>query len=285
MDRLILGLVPSDRLRARDPRTRMFMHALEDRIGALVLERNVASYEDLERDMMLARIDLAWLPPMVYARLERDGVAHAMLARQVSGPTFWSALVTTSQSKIQRLDQIIDSRIAWVDPLSSSGYLVARLGLRANGIEPRTAFRQQFFAGSHAETINALLEGSADVAATFVHLDEAGFVVRGPWDEMGIPPDRIRVLAVLGAVPPDVLAARVSVPEALRDKTARAIVSMADDPQLGEVISAVFGSRQFAAGSNVAYVQLREMLERANQSGAHHTDAFTSTAPPPTKKG
>lgn len=286
MNRLVLGLVPSDRLNARDPRTRRFMRALEERIGAMVVERNVASYEELERDMTLARIDIAWLPPMVYARLERDDVAIAMLARSVSGPAFGSALVTASSSEIKSLDQIMHSRIAWVDPLSSAGYLVARVGLRAYGFEPRTCFRQQFFAGSHAEAVNAVLAGNADVAATFVHVDASGAVVRGPWDEMGIPRERVRVLALLGAIPPDVLATRTSVPEELREKIAAAIVSMADDPELGEVIAAVFGSRRFERGSNVAYAELRDLLERAVQSGAHQqqTDAYTSTAPPPTKK-
>ncbi len=289
MNRLVLGLVPSDRLHARDPRTRRFMRALEERIGAMVVERNVASYEELERDMTLARIDIAWLPPMVYARLERDAVATAMLARNVPGPTtFWSALVTASSSKITRLDQIVGASVAWVDPLSSAGYLVARLGLRAYGYEPRMCFRQQFFAGSHGEAINAVLGGHADVAATFVHVDANGLVVRGPWDEIGIPQERVRVLALLGAIPPDVLAARTSVPEELREKVIQAVLAMARDSELGEVIAAVFGSRHFerGRGSNAAYAELRELLERAVQSGAHQgqTDAYTSTAPPSKKE-
>ncbi len=274
MDRLVLGLVPSDRLGARDPRTRTFMRALEERVGAMVVERNAESYEDLERDIAVGRIDIAWLPPMVYARLERDGIAQALLARHLSGPVFWSAMITSSRSRIERLDQIVGTRIAWVDPLSASGYLVARMGLRVSGIEPRTAFSQQFFAGSHAEAVNAVLQGRADVAATFVHIDGTGNVTRGAWDEIGVPSDRIRVLAILGAVPPDVLAARTTVPENLQNDVAAAVVAMARDPQLGDVVDAVFGTRQFAPGSNAAYVALREMLERAIQSGGHRQISF-----------
>lgn len=274
MDRIVLGLVPSDKLGARDPRTRTFMRALEERIGAMVVERNAESYEDLERDISIGRIDIAWLPPMVYARLERDGVAQALLARRLNGPVFWSAMVTSARSHIERLDQIVGTRIAWVDPLSASGYLVARMGLRVSGIDPPTAFAQQFFVGSHAEAVNAVLSGQADVAATFVHIDGTGNVTRGAWDEIGVPSDRVRVLAVLGAVPPDVLAARTSVPTQLQTSVGTAVVAMATDPRLGQVVDAVFGTRAFDRGSSAAYIALREMLERAVQSGGHRQISF-----------
>lgn len=250
------------------------MRALEERIGAMVVERNAESYEDLERDISVGRIDIAWLPPMVYARLERDGVAQALLARKLNGPVFWSAMIAAARSPIERLDQVVGKRIAWVDPLSASGYLVARMGLRVSGIEPRTAFTQQFFVGSHGEAINAVLTGQADVAATFVHIDGTGNVTRGAWDEIGVPSDRVRVLAVLGAIPPDVLAARTSVPTALQASVGTAVAAMAKDAQLGQVVDAVFGTREFDRGSSAAYIALREMLERAVQSGGHRQISF-----------
>ena len=279
MDRLVLGLVPSDRLKARDPRTRQLLRAIEEKTDAYVVERNVASYEELEQDMALARIDIAWLPPVVYARLERDAVAVALLTRAGTGRRYWSALVVPRQSPIESLPQIVGTRVAWVDPLSAAGYLVARMGLRARGIEPRMSFRQQFFAGAHTEAVSAVLEGRADVAATFVHLGDAGEVVRGPWDEIGVPADALRVLALLGEIPPDVIAARTSVPEALRDSIATAIIEMAKDPQLGAVVEALFGAREFARGAAEGHTALRLLLERSAMS-IRGADAFGSTAPP-----
>ncbi len=280
MDRLVLGLVPSDRLRARDPRTRTLMRALEQRAGAYVVERNVASYEDLENDMTLARIDVAWLPPVVYARLENEQVAVAMLTRAGRGRSYWSALVVPKDSPIHTLPQIAGARIAWVDPLSAAGYLVARMGLRARGFEPRTMFGHQFFAGSHNEAINAVLGGRADVAATFAHLGDSGHVVRGPWEEMNIPSDRLRVLTLLGEIPADVIAARASVPEPLRASIATAILEMSQDAELGEVIKAVFGGREFERGTTEAHTALRLLLERSAMSVRADADAYGSTAPP-----
>lgn len=281
MDRLVLGLVPEGRLRARDPRTRQFVRGLEQRLSAYVVERAVASYEELEQDMTLGRVDVAWLPPLVYARLEHQRVAEAVVTCAGITGGYWSALVAASDSPIERLDQITGTRVAWVDPLSSAGYLVARVGLRARGIEPRTVFRSQLFAGSHAGAIEALLANHADVAATFVHVNLEGQIVSGPWDEMGLEPHRVRVLALLGAVPPDVIAVRTSVPEPTREAIATALVGMPADAELSGVVSAVFGARRFERGAAGGYTELRELLERAGRSGPHQAaDAYGSTSPP-----
>ena len=284
-ERLVVGLVPEGRLRPRDPSTRSFLRALEAKVGTPVFERNVASYEDLERDIAVGRIDFAWLPPMVYARLERESVAQALVTRAGSARAVWSALVTSSASSVRDLGDLAGTSVAWIDPLSSAGYLVARLGLRARGIEPRTVFGKQSFAGSHTAANDAVLLGQADVAATFVHVGGDGSVVRGPWDEMAVPSERIRVLALLGAVPPDVIAARTSVPEPLRAAVARAILDMAASDEHGPLVAAVFGDRTFERGAGAGYAELRELLERASASGPfHRTDAFGSTSPPSKKE-
>jgi phosphate/phosphite/phosphonate ABC transporter binding protein len=284
-DRLVVGLVPEGRLRPRDPSTRRFLRSLEAKIGVPVFERNVATYEELEKDMTLAKIDVAWLPPMVYARLERDSVAVAVVSRAEPLRRVWSALVTSSGSRVRDLQQLGGTSVAWVDPLSSSGYLVARLGLRALGIEPRTIFGKQAFVGSHAAAVDAVLLGQADVAATFVHLGIEGRVERGPWDEMGVPGDRVRVLALLGEVPPDVIAARTSVPSDLRTAIASALLQMGADEDLGPVVSSVFGTRIFQRGASERYGELRELLERASRSGPYRpADAFGSTSPPSKKE-
>ena len=281
VERLVLGLVPSDRLRARDPRTRVFTRALGERAGVYVVERNVSSYDELEREMTLAHIDIAWLPPMVFARLERDAVAVAVATRARVGHAYSSALVAARASGLVALEQLGGARIAWVDPLSASGYVVPRLALVARGIDPHATFSLEFFAGSHAEAMRAVLEGRADVAATFAHLDDRGNVVRGAWSEIGATEDDVSIVAIVGEIPPDLIAARTSVPADLRDAIARAILEMAADPELGPTVESIFGGRQFETGTSASYRALRDMLDRASVAGfGGASDAYLSTAPP-----
>ena len=205
LDRIVLGLVPTDRLRARDARTRLFTRALEDRLGFYVVERNVDTYDELEQAMTGGKIDLAWLPPLVFARLDQHAVATAVATVVRPGEAFWSVLVTSTSSGVVQLDadHLRGRRIAWVDPLSASGHLVARLGLVARGVDPRTTFSAESFAGSHAEALLAAVEGRVDVAATFARCDAEGQIVHGPWIEAGVAAEEVRVLGLLGEVPPD----------------------------------------------------------------------------------
>jgi len=283
VDRIVLGFVPTDRLGARDARTRLFARALEERLGLYVVERNVATYDELEQAVTGGRIDLAWLPPLVFARLDRRGIATALATVVRPGEAFWSVLVTSRVSGIDRLDaeQLRGRRIAWVDPLSASGHVVARLGLAARGIDPRTTFSAESFAGSHAEALNAALEGRADVAATFARCDAEGRVVHGPWDEAGMRPEEVVVLGLLGEVPPDLIAASRLLPRELLDAVGAAVVDASKDESLAPVLQAIFGGTKLVPGAPASYSALCDLLDRS--SGA--MEAFASTSPPDTLGG
>lgn len=280
-ERLVLGLVPSARLRERDPRILAFVHALGERAGLYVVERAVSTYEDLEREMTLAHIDIAWLPPLLFARLERDAVAVALATRVEERDTYASILVTRADSPVVTLAHLAGRGIAWVDPLSASGYVVPRLGLVARGVDPPATFVHEFFAGSHAEALRAVLEGRADVAATFAHLDAEKRPVRGPWAEIGVNADALRVVAVLGEIPLDLIAVRGTVSEDVRESLGRALVDMSADPQMEATLEGVFGCRGFQRGTSASYVALRDLLARASDPAlGWASESFDSTAPP-----
>jgi phosphate/phosphite/phosphonate ABC transporter binding protein len=278
LDRIVLGFVPTDRLRARDARTRLFTRALEERLGLYVVERNVGTYDELEQAMTGGRIDLAWLPPLVFARLDERAVATAVATVVRPGEAFWSVLITASTSRVHRLDleQLRGRRVAWVDPLSASGHIVARLGLAVRGIDPRTTFSAESFAGSHPEALRAALEGRADVAATFARCDAEGRVVHGPWVEADVRAEEVRVLGLLGEVPPDLIAASRRLPQELHDAIRAAMVNISQNDALGPVLQAIFGATKFVPGAAASYSALRELLDRTSGT----MDAFASTAPP-----
>ncbi len=280
VDRLVLGLVPHSRTRERVERTRIFMRALGERAGVYIVERNVASYDELEREITLAHIDIAWLPPMVFARLERSFVVVALATRSRPRNEYTSVLLSARGSGRTTIDHLAGARMAWVDPLSASGYVVPRLRLLQQGIDPAT-FARELFTGSHAESVRSLLEGHADLAATYANLDEAGHVGHGVWTEIGASVDDFHFVARLGDIPPDLIAARTSVPEDVRDALVRAFLAMAAEPELGDAIEGVFGGRKFERGTSLSYDALRDLLARASDAGlGGASDAYSSTSPP-----
>jgi phosphonate transport system substrate-binding protein len=282
VDRIVLGLAPSDRLGARDARTREFTRALEAKLGIPVVERHVGTYDELELAMTGGHIDVAWLPPLVFARLDQRAVATVLATVERPGDAYWSVLVTSRISGITRLgvEQLRGKRIAWVDRLSASGHIVARLGLLAQGIDPRKTFASETFAGSHQEALLAALEGQVDLAATFARCDPNGGVVHGPWVEAGVARHEVVLLALLGEVPPDLIGASVRLPEETREAFRVAMVEVSRDPELAPALKAVFGGTTFLPGAAKSYGALRSLLDRS----AGTIEAFASTKPPSTMK-
>jgi phosphonate transport system substrate-binding protein len=219
----------------------------------------------------------------VFARLDERAVATAVATVDRPGEAFWSVLVTSRHSRIVEVDaeQLRGRRIAWVDPLSASGHVVARLALLARGIDPRVIFSTESFAGSHQEALRAALDDRADVAATFARCDAQGRVVHGPWVEAGVEPGEVRVLGMLGEVPPDLIAASRQLPTELHDAIRSAMLDISRDAGLAPALQAIFGGTRFIPGLPASYASLRDLLDRTSGS----LEAFDSTMPPGRAEG
>jgi phosphonate transport system substrate-binding protein len=53
------------------------------------------------------------------------------------------------------------------DPASTSGHLVPRAYLKSIGLDPKTAFKETMFAGSHMASVLAVKGGKVDVGCSF----------------------------------------------------------------------------------------------------------------------
>ena len=69
----------------------------------------------------------------------------------------------------------------FVDPNSTSGYIVPRIILKANGIDPDTDFKATQNAGSHQNVATAVYKGDCDAGVTFIDvLTDAAPTCRQP---------------------------------------------------------------------------------------------------------
>ncbi len=168
-----------------------------------VVPHSVESYGDLLAGLHWGEIQLAWLPPMIALRAVLRGSAVPIAAPVRSGSAwYWTALFVRDDSTIRELGDLKRARVAWVDHMSSAGYLVVRASLRAQGIELESAFGEEQFAGTHDAVVSAVMSGRADIGATYAHFDDAGRVRNAGWGK-----HRVHVLKYAGPIPSDVLAA------------------------------------------------------------------------------
>lgn len=128
--------------------------------------RVASSYEALRRAIEEREVDLAWAPPVVCAAVQHR--AHTILkAIRAGHSTYLSALMVRT-GEIRRLEDLRGRRAAWVDRLSTGGYLLPAAHLRKRGLDPESLLEEQRFVGSYRHALRAVMEGEADLASVYV---------------------------------------------------------------------------------------------------------------------
>lgn len=236
----------------------------------VTLERVAAkSYEDLAISVREGKSDLAWLPPVVFARIAEGVTALGSIVR--AGKTSYAAaLVVPESSKVKTMADLQGLRAGWVDPWSAAGFVVPRIELAARGVDPATAFRSEKFHGSHRETLLAMDRGECDVVGTFARLpekdaasseaEERALATEGAWSAEDV---KVRVIATFGPIPTDVIAVRRNLAPAAYERALAALrkASAADDAH--ELVKGVFGGEQLREGVEPGHETLRRAYERA----------------------
>lgn len=193
--------------------------ALSIAIEVPVVPHAVATYTDLLAGLHWGEIHFAWLPPMIALRAIARGSASPICVPVRAGSAwYWAALFAAADSPLRGAADLRRARVAWVDHMSSSGYLVIRASLRSRGIDLAEAFGEERFARTHEEVVRAVLDGEVDVGATFAHFDDSGRVRYAGWGR-----STVTMLECAGPIPSDVVAVSPHLPPELAQEIGAAL--------------------------------------------------------------
>jgi phosphonate transport system substrate-binding protein len=179
--------------------------------------------------------------------------------------SYMTALFARSDAPCRAIGDLRELRAAWVDRQSAAGYLVLRAHLRALGVNLEEAFHENVFCGTHDEVARAVMEGDADVGATFMHVEPDAThpsgerIVRAGWGHASV-----HVVTRAGPIPSDVMAASVRVPVATMRAVQRALVS----EELGELrkaARALFGAESFVGALSEHLDPLSRLISRIEE--------------------
>ncbi|MDI1433079.1 MULTISPECIES: phosphate/phosphite/phosphonate ABC transporter substrate-binding protein [Polyangium] len=245
-----------------------FCKALSDATGFEVNGLGGWNYNTLLEALETGEVDLAWLPPLVAMRAtSRARVMPIVLPVRNGASSYRTALYAPQSSPIREISDLQGLRAAWVDRQSAAGYIVLRAHLRSLGVDLDRAFRENLFFGSHGEVARAVLQGSADVGATFVHVEpdpshpRGERVVRAGWEAADV-----HVITCAGPIPADVMAASVRVPVATMRKVQRALVGSGDD-ELGRAARTLFGAEGFVVALSEHLDPLAKLIAKQESEG------------------
>jgi phosphonate transport system substrate-binding protein len=285
--RLAFALVPPPSFSGHDSRLHAFLRWVGDRAGTMLVRRHVGSYSELVTFLRAGAIDVAWLPPIPFARLVAEEKVRPLVCAERGGnDSFVAILFTRTDSPISTLNDLRGRSIGWVDPLSTTGYVVPRMRLAARfpKIPKGKLFGQESFFGSHIAVVRGVLEGRVDVGASYGGFEADGTFVRGAFQDVGARAEDLRVVEAFGAIPSDVIAVNANMDPKLEAALCEAFEATSRDPAMLDIVRTTFGAMCFIKKPLVGYDLLRTEIEHGVDSGViPAAAAYLSTRPPPSQ--
>ena len=201
---------------------------ITDKTG-LVVQANVGTDFAAVREAMGAgKAHIGWLNTFNYVLAnEKYGVEAALVTVRFGANFYTGEIIVRADSGITSLDDLKGKTFCWVDPNSTSGYIIPRIMLKANGIDPDTDFAKQVEAGSHNNVVAAVYNGDCDAGACY---SDARSSIAEDYADVT---DVVSILATTTEIPNDNVSFAKNVPADIRDQVTQALldISASEDGQ------------------------------------------------------
>jgi phosphonate transport system substrate-binding protein len=227
----------------------------------LYIETNVATeyagvIEALASDPPEAH--MASLATFAYVMAADRGVAEAALVSvRFGSPTYTGQLIARADSGIRRVSDLRGRTFARPDPLSTSGWIIPMLTMRAAGINPENDLREIVDAGSHDSVVAAVYNGDVDAGATYV--DARTRIEKDHPDVM----EKVVVIEVTEEIPNDGVQFSPTVPRDLRETIVNALLEIAATEEGKAALKTAYQWTGLERHDDTFYDPFRQVLQAA----------------------
>lgn len=258
---LVMSFVPSGNTQEIIAGGEAIETMLEEKTG-LVIESNVAtSFAAVVEAMGAGNAHIGWLNTFAYLLAhEKYGVEARIATSRFGSTSYKGQIITQADSGITTLADLKGKTFCWVDPLSTSGYIIPRVELQAAGVNPDTDFAKTVEAGSHNNVAIAVYNGECDGGATFV--DARSSV------EKDLPDIKTKVVVIAESppIPNDGVSFAAGMDPALVDKIVAALLEIAQTDAGKEALNTVYSISGLEAADDSFYDGFRAQLDAAGIS-------------------
>lgn len=148
------------------------------------------------------RVDIALMNTFGYILAHEKYQADARLIGTYKGKAEYYGQIITREDGLKDINEITGKSFAFVDPASTSGYILPNRLFEMENIKPKSTI----FAGKHDSVVTMVYQGRIDAGATYHTLADNGV----PQDARTLVktqyPDvfsKVKILKVLGPIPSD----------------------------------------------------------------------------------
>jgi phosphonate transport system substrate-binding protein len=225
----------------------------------LVVKAEVGTDFAATREAMGAgKAQIGWLNTFNYVLAhEKYGVEVQLVTLRFDLSTYKGQIIVRADSGITSLQDLKGKVMCWVDPNSTSGYIIPRIMLKANGIDPDTDFAQTIEAGSHNNVVIQVYNGDCDAGATYV---DARSSVEADFPDVK---EQVVVLAETQDIPNDCVAFVKDLPAEARDNIVNALLEIAESEEGAAALESLYSISGLEKQDDSFYDAFRAELSKA----------------------
>jgi len=199
---------------------------------------------------------MASLATFAYVMAADKGVAEAALVSvRYGSPTYNGQFIVRKDSGINSVADLKGKSFARPDPLSTSGWIIPMLTMKAAGVDTDKDLTRVIDAGSHDAVVAAVFNGDADAGATYV---DARTRVEKTFPTVM---EDLVVIAVTADIPNDGVQFHPSVSQEMRDTIVNALLEIVATEEGKDALKTAYQWNDLAVHDDSFYDPFRQVLQ------------------------
>ncbi|NCN26943.1 phosphate/phosphite/phosphonate ABC transporter substrate-binding protein [bacterium] len=220
-----------------------------------------ASFVAVVEALGTKRADIAAINTFGYLMAnERYGAQAKLTVIRFGLPTYQAQFLAKKGGPIKKIEDIEGKKMAYVDPASTSGYLLPLKVLKEKNINPS----ETVFAMRHDSVVSMIYQGQVDAGATFYSpeaegkIQDARRLVKTQYPDIE---EKVGIIQLSDPIPNDPIVFRKDLPAEIEKVVIDAFLSFVKTPEGKDAFYKIYGATDFIPAKDSDYDAVREILE------------------------
>lgn len=196
---------------------------------------------------------------------EKYGVEAKLVVIRHGLATYQSQFIVRSDSRIKKLEDLNNKKLAFVDPSSTSGFLLPMKTLKDKNIKPK----ETLFMMKHDSVVTKVYLGEVDAGTTYYSppvdgkMDDARKLVLTQYPDVE---SKVKILDLSDPIPNDPIVFRKDMPEKIKNDIVEVLIKFMNTSEGKQAFMEVYGATGLKPTSDAEYEPVRKMLSSVGKS-------------------
>lgn len=197
---------------------------------------------------------------------EKYDVEAAVTFIRFGEEEYKAQIIARADGDIKKLEDINGKKFAYVDPASTSGYLLPAKLFKENNVKPS----ETMFAKKHDNVVTMVYQGQVDAGATFYSppsedgkIEDARRLVKTQFPDVE---DKVKIVTLTESIPNDPIVYRRELPAEMKKAIVDTLIAFQKTEQGKKVFYDIYGITGMVKSTDSRYDGVREMLKTLGKS-------------------